>query len=147
MLYHWYEMGHAALTPARAFAEQLRCLVENPFNPLSHTTAGRHASAAFEVFERTTRRYARPVFGLEKTRVGRREIAVTEEVVWDRPFCRLVHFRRDMPQAQRAADPRVLLIAPMSGHYATLLRGTVEALLPNHEVFITDWQEIGRAHV
>lgn len=141
LLYHWYEMGHAALSPARAFAEQLRCLVENPFNPLSHTTAGRHASAAFEVFERTTRRYLKPVFGLGTTRVGRREIAVTEEVVWDRSFCRLVHFRRDMPRAQRAADPRVLLIAPMSGHYATLLRGTVEALLPNHEVFITDWQD------
>ncbi len=141
MLYHWYEMGHAALRPARAVAEQLRSLVENPLNPLSHTAVGRHAAAAFEVFERSTRRYEKQSFALATTRIGRRDVKVEEEVVWNRPFCRLVHFRRDMPAAQRAADPRVLLIAPMSGHFATLLRGTVEALLPSHEVYITDWQD------
>lgn len=141
MLYHWYEMGHAALRPARAVAEQLRSLVENPLNPLSHTAVGRHAAAAFEVFERSTRRYEKQSFALATTRIGRRHVKVEEEVVWNRPFCRLVHFRRDMPAAQRAADPRVLLIAPMSGHFATLLRGTVEALLPSHEVYITDWQD------
>ncbi|MCC7252785.1 polyhydroxyalkanoate depolymerase [Hyphomicrobium sp.] len=141
MLYHWYEIGHAALKPARAVAEQMRYLVENPFNPFSHTSVGRHASAACEVFERTTRRYEKPGFGLSTTRIGRRNVKVGEEVVWNRPFCRLIHFRRDMPAAQRAADPRILLIAPMSGHFATLLRGTVEALLPSHEVYITDWQD------
>ena len=141
MLYHWYEMGHAALGPARAVAEQLRSLVDNPLNPLSQTSVGRHASAAFQVFERTTRRYLKPTFGLNNTRIGQRDVAVTEEVVWQRPFCRLIHFKRAMPMAQRAADPRILLVAPMSGHYATLLRGTVEALLPQHEVYITDWQD------
>lgn len=141
LLYHWYEMSHAAMRPARAVAEHLRFLVDNPLNPFSHTAAGRHASAACEVFERTTRRYGKPSFGLEKTRIGRRNVRVEEEVIWNRPFCRLIHFRRDMPAAQRAADPRVLLVAPMSGHFATLLRGTVEALLPNHEVYITDWQD------
>lgn len=141
MLYHLYELSHAVLTPARAAAEHLRMFIENPFNPISHTPAGRHASAAFEVFERTTRRYEKPEFNLPTTRIGNRTVSVTEEVVWQRPFCRLIHFRRDMPMAQRAADPKVLLVAPMSGHFATLLRGTVEALLPNHEVFITDWQD------
>lgn len=141
MLYHWYEMGHVALKPARAVAESVRYLYENPFNPFAHTTVGRHAVAACEVFERTTRRYDKPVFGLTQTAVGNRTVSVTEEVVWQRPFCRLVHFRRDLAPEERQADPRVLLVAPMSGHFATLLRGTVETLLPNHEVYITDWQD------
>lgn len=141
MLYHWYEMSHAALKPARAFAQSMRYALDNPFNPLSSTAIGRHAAAACEVFERTTRRYGKPDFGISTTRIGSRTVAVGEEVVWERPFCRLVHFRRDMPAAQRAADPRILLIAPMSGHFATLLRGTVETLLPHHEVYITDWQD------
>lgn len=141
MLYHWYEMGHAALRPARAVAEGFRFMLESPFNPLTHTAMGRHASAACEVFERTTRRYEKPLFGLHQTRIGSRAVRVREEVVWNRPFCRLIHFTRDMPAAQRAADPKILLVAPMSGHFATLLRGTVEALLPHHEVYITDWQD------
>ncbi len=141
MLYHWYEMSHAALKPARAVAESFRYLLENPFNPFTHTHVGRHAAAACEVFERTTRRYAKPTFGLAKTNVGNREVRVSENVIWERPFCRLVHFNRELPAADREADPRILLVAPMSGHFATLLRGTVEALLPNHEVFITDWQD------
>jgi len=141
VLYHWYEMSHAALSPARALAEQWRSLVESPLNPLSHTSVGRHASAAFEVFERMTRRYLKPSFGLDRTRIGSRTVKVAEEVIWDRPFCRVIHFRREMPAAQRAADPKILLVAPMSGHFATLLRGTVEALLPHHEVYITDWRD------
>lgn len=129
------------MRPARAAADSYRHFLKHPLNPLSHTWAGRHAAAACEVFERTTRRYEKPVFGLNVTRIAGRDVAVTEEQVWDAPFCRLVHFRRDMPEARRAHDPRVLLVAPMSGHFATLLRGTVEALLPDHEVYITDWQD------
>ena len=66
-------------------------------------------------------------------------MAVEEDVVWQKPFCRVIHFQRDIPAERAARDPRVLLVAPMSGHFATLLRGTVETLLPDHEVFITDW--------
>lgn len=141
MLYQWYELSHAALKPARAVAESVRYLFESPFNPLTHTPVGRHAAAACEVFERTTRRYDKPGFGLALTEISRERVAVTEEVVWERPFCRLIHFRRDLPAVQREQDPRILLVAPMSGHFATLLRGTVEALLPTHEVYITDWQD------
>lgn len=141
MLYHWYEMGHVALKPARAMAESVRYLFESPFNPLAHTPVGRHAAAACEVFERTTRRYKKPTFGLPQTQIGSHSVAVTEDVVWQRPFCNLIHFRRDMAPEEREGDPRILLVAPMSGHFATLLRGTVEALLPNHEVYITDWQD------
>jgi poly(3-hydroxybutyrate) depolymerase len=141
MLYHWYELGHAAVKPARVVADAGRMFFRNPFNPLTHTPVGRHAAAAFEVFERTTRRYDRPEFGLPSTVVDGLPVKVTETVVWQRPFCRLVHFERDVAPERRERDPRILLVAPMSGHFATLLRGTVETLLPDHEVYITDWQD------
>ena len=141
MLYHLYELNHAALRPARVFADAARLMLANPFNPFGHTSIGRHATAALEVFERTTRRYRRPEFGVTETSVDGVRVAVSEDVVWQRPFCRIIHFKRDLSEERVAQDPRVLIVAPMSGHFATLLRGTVEALLPNHEVFITDWQD------
>ena len=141
MLYQWYELSRAAIRPARVMADSGRLFFSNPFNPLTHTVAGRHAAAACEVFERTTRRYRKPEFGLRETRVDGAIISVSEEVVWNRPFCRLIHFRRDIEPSLAESDPRILLIAPMSGHFATLLRGTVEALLPNHDVYIVDWQD------
>jgi poly(3-hydroxybutyrate) depolymerase len=141
MLYHWYELGHAAVRPVRVAADSCRLLLRNPFNPLTHTSIGRQAAAALEVFERTTRRYDKPEFGLSSTTVDGVRTAVHEEVVWRHPFCRLIHFRRDLPAERSALDPRLLLVAPMSGHNATLLRGTVETFLPDHEVYITDWQD------
>ena len=141
MLYQWYELGHAAVRPARAAADAGRLFFKNPFNPLTHTSVGRHAAAAFEVFERTTRRYEKPVFGVASTTVDGRQVAITEEVVWHRPFCRLIHFRRDIDAERNDKDPKIILAAPMSGHFATLLRGTVEALVADHDVYITDWQD------
>ena len=141
MLYHWYELSHAAVRPARVMADAGRLFFNNPLNPLTHTGFGRHAAAACEVFERTTRRYGKPEFRIKETTVDGQSVAVTEEVVWQRPFCRLLHFVRDLPKERRAQDPRLLLVAPMSGHFATLLRGTVQTFLPNHEVYITDWQD------
>src|SRR5690606_7319780 len=93
-----------------------------------------------EVFERTTRRYGKPGFDLPATEVDGREVAVDEKVVWSRPFCDLIHFQRDLPRPRRP-DPRLLIVAPMSGHYATLLRGTVEAMMQHAEVYITDWTD------
>ncbi len=139
MLYQWFEFGHAAFKPARAAADAGKIFFNNPFNPLTHTSVGRHAAAACEVFERTTRRYEKPAFGIQSVQVDGAPVEVSEEVVWQRPFCRLVHFKRNIDETRSAKDPRILLVAPMSGHFATLLRGTVEALLPNHEVYITDW--------
>jgi len=103
--------------------------------------AGRHAAAACEVFERTTRRYEKPEFGITATCVDGETVGVSEQNIWQRPFCRLMHFQRHIDPDRAAQDPRILLVAPMSGHFATLLRGTVETLLPDHEVFITDWQD------
>lgn len=141
MLYHWYELGHAAMAPARAMAGSYRSVIDNPFNPFTATAAGRHASAALELFERATRRYARPSFGITSTRVDGAAVGVSESVIWQKPFCKLVHFKRDISAERAASDPKILIVAPMSGHFATLLRGTVDAFLPDHEVFITDWQD------
>ncbi|PLP56204.1 polyhydroxyalkanoate depolymerase [Mesorhizobium loti] len=138
MFYQFYEMNHAALQPARAYAEAVRVLYTNPLNPFSHTPWGRSVAATAELFERTTRRYGKPAFGLDKTVVDWKTVPVTEHVVWSKPFCNLIHFQRQVP-AGRRNDPKLLIVAPMSGHYATLLRGTVEAMLPHAEVYVTDW--------
>ena len=135
-----FQMSQAAFGPSRAAADAFRVLLGNPLNPMSHTAVGRNTMAACEIFERTTRRYDRPTFGLAETVVGGEPVAVTETVVWKRPFCELVHFERAVTSAVRDESPRILIVAPMSGHYATLLRGTVEAFLPTHEVYITNWQ-------
>jgi len=140
MYYQIYELNHAALQPFRAYADAVRLFYRNPLNPLSTTPVGRSVAAAAEVFERTTRRYGKPGFDLPTTEVDGREVAVDEKVVWSRPFCDLIHFQRDLPRSRRP-DPRLLIVAPMSGHYATLLRGTVEAMMPHAEVYITDWTD------
>ena len=140
MLYHWYELGRAAVRPARFAADSMR-LFFNPLNPWTHTTMGRNAIAACEVFERATRRYPKPSFGITHTLVDRVPVRVTEEVVWEHPACRLLHFKRSIDPKRAADNPRLLLVAPMSGHFATLLRGTVETFLPDHDVYITDWQD------
>lgn len=138
MFYQLYELNHAALRPLRVAAEVGRMAFRSQYNPLAGTALGRSMAAAFEVFERTTRRYGKPDFDLPTTVVDGVEVAITEKVVFSKPFCNLLHFERAVP-ADRPADPKVLIVAPMSGHYATLLRGTVEAMLPAHEVYITDW--------
>jgi poly(3-hydroxybutyrate) depolymerase len=141
LLYHWYLAGHAAVKPARAAADSYKMFFKHPFNPLTHTSVGRSAAAACEVFERTTRRYDKPVFGIPSTVVDGETLAISEETVWQRPFCNLVRFKRATPASGKELNqPRLLLVAPMSGHYATLLRGTVETFLPDHDVYITDWQ-------
>ena len=138
MFYHLYEMNHAAMAPLRAGADLMRQACNNPLNPLSNTAFGRSLDAGFEVFERLTRRYGKPEFGISSTDIDGKTVDVVEEVVWTKPFCRLIHFNRSLPE-ERPADPKILLVAPMSGHYATLLRGTVDALLPHADIYITDW--------
>ncbi len=140
MFYQFYEWNHAALAPLRAAADITRLYFRNPFNPLSDTPVGRSLAAGAELFERTTRRYGKPEFGLRETEIDGRTIAVADRIVWQKPFCSLLHFKRDLPP-NRPADPKLLIVAPMSGHYATLLRGTVETFLPDHEVYITDWTD------
>jgi len=139
MLYHAYEMTHAAFSPMRAAARVGQEVISNPFNPMAVTYGSRAMSAALEMFINATRRYGKPAFGLDETLVDGVPTPVIEEVVWSAPFCNLLHFRRNSPAAEARSDPKVLVVAPMSGHYATLLRGTVRDMLPDHEIFITDW--------
>jgi poly(3-hydroxybutyrate) depolymerase len=143
MLYHWFELNHAALSPARVAAEAYRLLFRNPLNPASHTTLGKSAAAALELFERSTRRYSKPAWDINTTWVDGQEVAVREHRLVSKPFCNLLHFERDLP-ANHAADPKVLLVAPMAGHFPTLLRGTVRDMLPDHDVYVTEWEDARR---
>jgi len=138
-MYWMYEMALASLSPARAVADATRLYYKNPANPLAYTTYGKSMAAAAELFERSTRRYGRPDWMIEETVVGAEHVPVRIVPVWEQPFCRLLHFERSFIRVPRRPQPKLLIVAPMSGHYATLLRGTVEAFLPNHEVYITDW--------
>jgi len=138
-MYWFYEMSHAALNPSRALADATRLFFKNPINPLYFTTLGKSVAAACELFERSTRRYGRPEWRIESTLVGGERVPVTVSTVWERPFCRLLHFERALERRPKRPQPRLLIVAPMSGHYPTLLRGTIEAFLPNHEVYITEW--------
>jgi poly(3-hydroxybutyrate) depolymerase len=135
MLYTLHEMQYAALEPVRMAAKSLQDMFTHPWMPGSYTEMGRHIAAGCEVLERTTRRYPKPEFGLTETLIDGRAVAVAEEIVLTNNFCQLRHFKR----AGSFNDPKILLVAPLSGHHATLLRGTVESLMPDHEVFITDW--------
>jgi poly(3-hydroxybutyrate) depolymerase len=138
-LYWLYETSLASLNPARAWADATRLFFKNPINPLSFTTYGKSVAAACELFERSTRRYGRPEWRITSTLVGGERVPVHLSTVWERPFCRVLHFERVFEHRPQRPQPKLLIVAPLSGHYATLLRGTVEAFLPNHEVYITDW--------
>jgi len=135
MLYHLYDWHHAAWEPVRLFVQAGQRLFSHPALPFSYTGMGRTAAAVCEMVERGTRRYAKPTFGFEHTTIDDQIVPVVEETALQKTFCRLKHFRR----ATERKDPRLLIVAPLSGHHATLLRGTVQALLPSHDVYITDW--------
>lgn len=140
MLYHAYEMTHATITPMRAAARFSQEVISNPLNPMAEHYSSRAVSAALDLFINATRRYGKPAWDIESTVIDGVEIPVEIEAVWSRPFCTLLHFRR-LGAAATRDDPPVLIVAPLSGHYATLLRGTVEAMLPEHDVYITDWTD------
>ncbi len=138
LAYHLYESAHMMMSPARAASEALNLFYNNPANPLTYTSFGKTMAASCVLFERLTRRYGKPAFDLPTALVGGIRTPIVENVIWEQPFCRLVHFEKQW-SGKPKVQPRVLIVAPMSGHYATLLRGTVEAFLPDHDVYITDW--------
>jgi poly(3-hydroxybutyrate) depolymerase len=147
MLYQFYELQRASWAPMRMLAHGALSLMDQPFNPLRPTPMGRLAVAALDTFEHSTRAFGKPLFGHSETVVNGRTVRVVEQVVESRTWGDLVRFRRipEAPLAGRPADdvggPKVLMVAPMSGHFSTLLRGTVEAFLPDHDVYITDWHD------
>jgi poly(3-hydroxybutyrate) depolymerase len=123
MLYSLYEAQHTALTPYRYLAELTRGWYGNPFSPFHFHPFASRLAAASDLFLRVTGRYAKPEWGIDGM-----------EVYQEKPFCRLVHFKQET-----AGKKKVLLVAPLSGHHATLLRDTVKALLAEHDVWVTDW--------
>jgi poly(3-hydroxybutyrate) depolymerase len=136
-LYQLHAWQKQMAQPLRIVSETLHNMYTHPMNPLSYTRAGRAMAASLEMLERMTRHFAKPAFNLPFTTIDGEQVEITEEIVEKRTFCQLRHFKRGVERD----DPKVLLVAPMSGHFATLLRGTVQALLPAHDVYITDWRD------
>ena len=137
MIYEFYQAQSDFLMPFRQvarFGAGLAELLETGCGAPSSTL--RHLRASWSLFAETGLTHRRPSFGIASVDVGNQLVGVTEEAADDTPFGTLLHFRKDAAILQ----PRVLLVAPMSGHFATLLRNTVEVMLPEHDVFITDWK-------
>lgn len=135
-----------AVSPARIAAGLGAKFWRSPFNPAAQTWMGRSTAAALDVCEHMLRRYPKPDWDLDTTNVDGHDIPVEVDIAVRKDFCSLLHFKRDEAALEKArgkktVDPKVLIIAPLSGHYATLLRGTVEAMLPGHDVYITDWAD------
>ena len=141
MLYYLHEKSRMSMAPDRAFSEGLRAKLDNPFNPMANTPMGRVVSSAADIFEHLTRSYGKPAWGLEATTIDGETVDVEEDIIIKRTYCHLLHFKR----ATDRVDPKLLIVAPLSGHYATLLRGTVEAMLPDHDVYITDFSSREKA--
>ncbi|MCM8729418.1 polyhydroxyalkanoate depolymerase [Hephaestia sp. GCM10023244] len=137
MLYGAYEFQRSMLAGASAMADFGAGLLNNPANPFAYFGGGPVMGSALEVFAHAAAPRGKPAFGLTSTMIDGREIAVEEEIVLRKPFGQLKHFAR----AGVTGGPKLLIVAPMSGHYATLLRGTVERMLPSADVFITDWRD------
>ena len=135
MLYQAYQANDDVLAPIRLMAEATRGLLTQPWPFISDNPFVRSIAAACEMVSRSGIRHQRPDFGIAETIVDGRTVAVTEQPVVRHPFCTLLHFAKDSAVVQ----PRILVVAPLSGHFSTLLRGTVETLLTDHDVYITDW--------
>jgi poly(3-hydroxybutyrate) depolymerase len=128
MLYSLYEAQHAWLTPYRLLAEVQRGWLTHPFMPWAEAPLARNLAASNDLFLRVTQRYEKPEWRIAEAAI---------EVALDKPFCKLLHFKPLAPRARPA--PKVLVVAPLSGHHATLLRDTVRTLLEEHDVWVTDW--------
>ena len=145
MLYQLYESQRALLSPFSEFASASSKLYNHPLSPFTHLPMAQRVSAGLELMHRLAKEYEKPQFNIHSVKVGSVEVAVQQQVAIEKPFCRLLRFKRftdDLPMLTRMKDqPTVLVIAPLSGHHSTLLRETVRELLKDHKVFITDWTD------
>lgn len=139
MQYHTYELAHAMISPFRTMARTSRKSLESSFNPLAKHPLTKMMTASLQLFERATRRYGKPEFDISGIHIDAEEVEIEEQVALRKPFCELLHFERKFKDGITRDDPKILLVAPLSGHYATLLRGTVETMIHDHDVYITDW--------
>ena len=145
MLYQWYETQRAFMAPFSEFASASAKLYNHPLSPFVHTPMAQRISAGLDLVHRLAKDYEKPQFGISTATVGGVEVAVQQQVALEKPFCRLLRFKRftDNPAALETmkSQPTVLVVAPLSGHHSTLLRDTVRSLLQDHKVFITDWTD------
>jgi poly(3-hydroxybutyrate) depolymerase len=143
MLYSLHEAAYNTATPVRIAARAARDFWGSPLNPASNSKFGRTLYASSEMLSNLTRRYGRPAWGIDQVTVKQHPVAVREEVVWSSAWVKLRRFSREPTDLRRAraplAAPPLLIVAPLSGHYATLLRGTVETFLQDFDVYVTDW--------
>ncbi len=143
MLYALHEAAYNSATPVRMAARAARDFWGSPLNPASGSKWGRTLYASADLVSNLTRRYGRPAWGIERVTVNGQPVAVREEVVWSSAWVKLRRFSREQIDLRRAraalAAPPLLIVAPLSGHYATLLRGTVETFLQDFDVYVTDW--------
>jgi poly(3-hydroxybutyrate) depolymerase len=143
MLYALHEYAYYTASPLRLAAQMARDFWGSPANPASDTQMGRTLYASAEMFAGMTRRHGKPAWGIDKVEIEGVDVRVREVKVWSSPWANLIHFARDRSDLRRAGrrafEPAILIVAPLSGHYATLLRGTVRQFLKDHEVYVTDW--------
>ena len=137
MLYDAYEVQRSFLAGASKLAGLGAGWLSNPANPWGYSSMGPLVAASLEVFAHASAPRGKPEFGITEVKVGRKTVAVDEDIVLRKPFGQLKYFRKVGAESGRP----LLIVAPMSGHYATLLRGTVDRLLPNNDVYITDWRD------
>jgi poly(3-hydroxybutyrate) depolymerase len=145
MLYQLYEAQRALLSPFAEFASASSKLYNHPLSPFTHTPMAHRVSAGLDLMHRLSKEYEKPEFNITSAKVGDVDVAVQEQVAIEKPFCRLLRFKRftdNLPMLTRMKDqPTVLIVAPLSGHHATLLRDTVNSMLTEHKVYITDWTD------
>ena len=143
MLYAMHEATYYASTPLRQAALMARDFWNSPANPAAETSLGRNIFASADLLANVTRRYGKPAWNIDSVNIDGVEVRVRAVEAWSSPWVKLIHFSRDMTDmrkaGRRAVEPALLIVAPLSGHYATLLRGTVQAFLQDHDVYITDW--------
>jgi poly(3-hydroxybutyrate) depolymerase len=143
MLYQFHEMNRTLLSPLIHWAEASSKLFTNPVSPLAHTPFAQRIAAGYELMYRLGKDYEKPRFDIVSTCINGKLVPIVEEISEQKSFCTLLHFKKEIGAKEFAAleQPTVLLVAPLSGHHATLLRETVRELLPNHDVYITDWTD------
>ncbi len=143
MLYQLHEMQRSFLTPLMQWADASSKLFAHSVSPLAHTPFSQRIAAGYELMYRLGKDYEKPAFEIDSTLVKGDAVSIVEQIVVTKPFCRLIHFKKDLSeQATKALNqPKVLLVAPLSGHHSTLLRDTVRGLLTDHDVYITDWTD------
>ena len=143
MLYSMHEAALSSATPLRMAAEAARNFWGSPLNPAANSGLGRRLYASADAIAQMTRRFGKPDWRIDSVVINGRPVAITLETVWSSPWCNLVRFVRDPEDLAAAGQagpaPSVLLVAPLSGHYATLLRGTVQGFLQDQDVYVTDW--------